>query len=107
MLVRELCVVPRHSHASHVPGLRISCEFAEAAFREATEWLLRVLNELGYGDSLKAEDADGDTPAHDAARKGHEQVLRVLHELGCGDTLKKTDLKGGDHCIRTCRGTSR
>ena len=48
------------------------------------EGCLRVLHELG-GDaaaSLVAADADGYTPAHDAAENGKEGCLRVLHELG-------------------------
>jgi E3 ubiquitin-protein ligase HACE1 len=50
------------------------------------EACLRVLHEVGAGESLSIADGNGKTPMHHAAIFGHEGCIRVisrvLHELG-------------------------
>ena len=70
---------------------------------------LRVLAELGAGESLSVAMNNGATPAYAAAQNGHDRCLRVLAELGAGESLSAADNDGlsSDDVLRTMHAALR
>ena len=78
------------AHPDWLQRLRLGTPAACAAL-SGHEHCLRVVHELGLGETLSQPSPKGKTPAHWAAQKGHAAIVATLIKAGAALDLQSSD----------------